>query len=130
MTKHAYLPTTFISDKGTAFMSHVIKEVIGVLGITSKHAATKNTQSNMLLEKSHASIEQALKIETAKWRSLWRKYVSIEFLDYYTSHHASIGCEPGRVFHGRSPYNTLNLKMGIHPEKILSPDSQTAQDVL
>ena len=26
MTKHAYLPTTLISDKGTAFMSHVIKE--------------------------------------------------------------------------------------------------------
>ena len=23
MTKHAYLPTTLISDKGTAFMSHV-----------------------------------------------------------------------------------------------------------
>ena len=26
MTKHAYLPTTLISDKGTAFMSHVIKK--------------------------------------------------------------------------------------------------------
>ena len=26
MTKHAYLPTTLISDKGTAFMSRVIKE--------------------------------------------------------------------------------------------------------
>ena len=34
MAKHAYLPTTLISDKGTAFMSHVIKEVAGVLGIT------------------------------------------------------------------------------------------------
>ena len=27
MTKHAYLPSTLISDNGTAFMSHVIKEV-------------------------------------------------------------------------------------------------------
>ena len=27
MTKHAYLPTTLISDTGTAFKSHVIKEV-------------------------------------------------------------------------------------------------------
>ena len=26
MTKHAYLPTTLISDEGTAFMSHVIKK--------------------------------------------------------------------------------------------------------
>ena len=37
MTKHAYLPTTLISDKGTAFTSHVIKEVAGVLGVTLKH---------------------------------------------------------------------------------------------
>ena len=34
MTKHAYLPTTLISDKGTVSMSHVIKEVAGVLGVT------------------------------------------------------------------------------------------------
>ena len=27
MTKHVYIPTTLNSDQGTAFMSHVIKEV-------------------------------------------------------------------------------------------------------
>ena len=42
MTKQAYLPTTLISDKGTAFMSHVIEEVAGVFGITLKHATTKH----------------------------------------------------------------------------------------
>ena len=42
MTKHAYLPTTRISDKGTAFMSHLIKEVASVLGITLKRATTKH----------------------------------------------------------------------------------------
>ena len=36
MTKHAYLPRTLISGKGTAFTSHVNKEVAGVLGITLK----------------------------------------------------------------------------------------------
>ena len=44
LTKHAYLPTTLISDKGTAFMSHVIKEVAGALGITLKHATSKHAQ--------------------------------------------------------------------------------------
>ena len=33
-TKHAYLPTALISDRGKDFKSHVIKEVAGVLGIT------------------------------------------------------------------------------------------------
>ena len=64
MTKHAYLPTTLISDKGTTFTSHVIKEVAGALGITLKHATTKNAQMIGLLERSQASIKQSLNIET------------------------------------------------------------------
>ena len=130
MTKHAYLPTTLISDRGTAFTSHVIKEVAGVLGITLKDATTNNAQTIGLLEQSHASIKRALKIETGERRSLWHKYVSFAVLNYNTSYHASIGCEPSRVFHGPIPYNILDLKKGIRPQKIPSPDSQIAQDVL
>ena len=91
MTKHAYLPTTLISDKGTAFMSHVIKEVAGVLGITLKHATTKHAQTIGLLERSHASIKQALTIETGERRSFWHKYIKIAVLNYNTSYHTSIG---------------------------------------
>ena len=130
MTKHAYLPTTLISDKGTAFTSHVIKEVAGVLVITLKHATTKHPQTIGLLERSHASIKKSLKIETGERRSLWHKYISIAVLNYNTSYHSSIGCEPSRVFHGRIPYNILDLKRGIRPQEIPSPDSEIAQDVL
>ena len=130
MTEHAYLPTTLFSDKGTAFISHVNKQVAGVLGITLKHATTKHAQTIALLERPHASIKQALKIETGEWRSLWHNYVRIAVLNYNTSYHASIGYEPSRVFHGRSPYSIFDLKMGIRQQKIPSPDSQIAQDVL
>ena len=129
-TKHAYLPTTLISHKGTAFMSHLIKEVAGALGITLKHATTKHAQTIGLLERSHASIKQALKLGTGERRSMSHKYVSIAVLIYNTSCHASIGCEPSRVFHGRIPYNIFATKMGIRPQKIPSPDSQIAQDLL
>ena len=129
MTKHAYLPTTLISDKGTAFMSHVIKEVAGVLGITLKHATTIYAQTIGLLERSHASIKQALKIETGERRSLWHKYINIAVLNYNTSYHTSIGCEPSRVFHSRIPYNVLDLKLGIRPQQQPIPASQIAQEV-
>ena len=128
--KHAYLPTTLISDKSTAFTSHVIKEVACVLGITLKHATTKHAQTIWLLERSHASIKQSLKIETGDRRSLWHKYISIAVLNYNTTYHWSIGCEPSRVFQGRIPYNIFDLKMGVRPKKIPSPDSKSAQDVL
>ena len=130
MTKHAYLPTTLISDKGTALMSHIIKEVAGVLGITLKHVSTKHAQTIGLLERSRASIKQALKIETGERRSLWHKYNNIAVLNYNTSYHTSIGCEPSRVFHGKIPYNVLDLKSGIRPQQQPIPTSQIAQDVL
>ena len=130
MTTDAYLPTTLISDKGTAFKSHVIKEVAGVLGITLKHATTKHAQTIGLLERSHASIEQALKIETGERRSLWHKYINIAVLNYNTSYHTSIGCEPSRVFQGGIPYNVLDIKLGICPQQQPIPTSQIAQEVL
>ena len=130
MTKHAYLPTNLITDKSTAVMSHVIKDVASVLGFTLKHATTKHAQTIGLFERSHASIKQLLKIRTGERRSLWHRYVSIAVLNYNTSYHARIGCEPSIVFHGRIPCNILHLKMGIHPYKIPYSDSQMAQDVL
>ena len=130
MTKHAYLPRTLISDKGTAFMSQVIKEVTGVLGITLKHATTKHPKTIGLLERSQMSIKQALKIETGERRSLWHKYINIAVLNYNTSYHTSIGCEPSRVFHGRILYNVLELKLGNRPQQQPIPTSQIAQEVL
>ena len=130
MTNYAYLPTTLISDKGTAFMSHVIKEVAGVLGITLKHATTKHAQTIGLLERYHASIKQGLKIKTGERRSFWHKYINIAVLNYNTSYHASIGCEPSRVFHGRIPYNVFDSKLGIRPQQQPIPTLQIAQEVL
>ena len=130
MSKYAYLPTTLSSDKGTTFMSHVIKEVAGVLGITLKHVTTKHAQTIGLLERSHVSIEQTWKIETGKRRSLWQKYVSIVVLSFNTSDHTSIGCETSIPFHGHFPYNILDIKLGVRPQHAPIPTSQIAQVVL
>ena len=130
MTKHAYLPTTFISDKGTDFVSLVIKEAAGVLGIILKHATTKHAQKIGLHERSHASIKETFEIETGERRSLWHKYINIAVLNYSTSYHTSFGREPSRVFHGRIPYNLLDLKLGIRPQEQPILNSQIAQNVL
>ena len=63
MIKHAYSLTTLILDNCTSFVSHVTKEVAGVLAITPKHANREHAQTIGLLERFHASIRQASKIE-------------------------------------------------------------------
>ena len=97
---------------------------------TLKHATAKHAQTIGLLERYHASIKQALKIETGERTSLWHKYINIAVLNYNTSYHTSIGCEPSRVFHGRIPYNVLNLNLGVRPQQQPIPTSQIAQDLL
>ena len=71
-----------------------------------------------------------MKIETGERRSLWHKYINIAVLNYNTSYHTSIGCEPSRVLHGRIPYNVLDLKMGIRPQQQPIPNLQIAQEFL
>ena len=111
-------------------MSHVVKEVPGVLGNTLKHAFTKHAQTSGLLKQPHASIRQILKIETGDRRSLWHKYVKIAVLNYNTSYHTSFGCEPSIDFHGHSPYFMLDLKFAIRPEQAPIPTSHISHDVL
>ena len=51
-------------------------------------------------------------------------------LNYNTSYHTSIGCEPSIVFHGRVLYNVLDIKMDMGPLRIPTSNSQIAEDVL
>ena len=70
MTKHAYLPKTIISDKGSIFTSQVIKKVAEFLGITLQHATAKRAQTVGLLGRTHASLKETLKIERGERRSM------------------------------------------------------------
>ena len=56
--------------------------------------------------------------------------MNIAVINFNTSYHTSLGCEPSRVFHGRIPYNILDLKLGIRPQQQPVPTSQNAQEVL
>ena len=130
MTQHGYLPTRLILDKDSAFVSRKNREVAGVLDITLKHATTKHVRTIRLLEQSHASVKQALKIGTDERVSLWHKYTCVAVLNYNTSYRASIGCELSKYFHGSIPPNVLELKTGIRPPQIAAQNSQNPQDVL
>ena len=129
MTRHAYLPTLILSDKGSQFRSEVVAEITQLLEIQISHASTKHAQTIGILERTHASIKTALKISTGERRSMWHKYVQIAVMNYNTTYHETLGCEPSSVFHGRIPYNVLDLKLGIKPKLKTTPNSDIAEQV-
>ena len=129
MTKHAYLPTTLITDKGTAFTPSIIAELTQILGITLKCATTKHPQTIGKLERTHASLKTNLEMACGEYRRQWHKYLPLAVLNHNTSYHASIGCEPTRVFHGRIPYNILDHKLGNNPNEKISPTTEFAKEI-
>ena len=64
-----------------------------------------------------------------EYRRQWHKYLPLAVLNHNTSYHASIGCEPTRVFHGRIPYNVLDHKLGNNPNEQINPTTEFAEEI-
>ena len=129
MTRHAYLPTTLITDKGTAFTSRLVDEVAKILGIQIKCATTKHPQTIGNLERTHASLKCNLKMASGEYRRQRHKYLPLAVLNYNTTYHSSIGCEPSRIFHGRIPYNILDHRLGLNPNPKILPTTDFAEEL-
>ena len=73
MIKHSYLPTTLITDKGSAFTSKTLEEITEILGITLKCATTKHPRTIGKLERTHASLKTNPKMASGEYRRQWHK---------------------------------------------------------
>ena len=130
MTRHAYLPTLIITDKGSVFVSQVIHEVAKILSINLKHAKAKHAQTIGVLERAHATIKTSLKVASGEYRKQWHKYLPIAILNYNTTYHSSIDCEPSRVVHGRILHNILDHKHGLRFNPNIAPTTDFAEELM
>ena len=110
ITRHAYVPKTIITDKGTAFTSSIITELMKTAGFQIEHATVKHAETIGMVERSHQKLKQILKINVAADSPQWDKYVNLAVMAHNTTYHQSLKCTPSEVFHGRVPFNALDLK--------------------
>ena len=111
MTKHAHLVSTIICESGQSIVPQD-KKVAVFPGITLKKA-TGNPADRMILEKTHALLTKALKVERGEQRSMENKFIFGGAPNYNTSCHSSIVWEPSREFPGRIPYKVWHEKTCI-----------------
>ena len=79
-------------------------------GIKVSHATIKHAQSIGMVERSHQRLKQILKINVSADRPRCDRYVNLAVVAHNTTYHQSLKCSPTEVFHGRVPYNALDLK--------------------
>ena len=119
--RHSYMPETIMADLGTAFTSRLFHELTSLLEVRVKHATLKHPQSIGVVERAHAALKRILKLNTDQQWNDWYKYVDLACFIHNTSYHASIGCTPSLLFHGREPLKPLDLKFKNSNLKRISP---------
>ena len=94
-----------------------------------KCATTKNPQTVGKLELTRAFLKTNHKMACGEYDRQWHKYLPLAVLIHNTSHHASIGCEPTRVFHGSLPHNIQDHKLGNNPNEQNNPTTDFAEEI-
>ena len=64
----------------------------------------------------NAKLKKILKIHVNVDRPQWDRYVDIAIMAHNTTYHTYLKCSPTEIFHGRTPYNALDLKYS-NPER-------------
>ena len=109
-SKHAYVTRHINTDKGSAFTSQVIEELMSQAGIQVSHATIKHAQTIGMIEGSHQKLKQILKINVSADQPQWDRYVNLAVMAHNTTHHQNLKCTPTEIFHGCVPYKVLDLK--------------------
>ena len=108
-TKHA-LSKHILTDKGTTFTAELLSEIAKTAGIHISHATIKHAQTIGMVERTHAKLKKILEISVNADRPQWDRYVDIAIMAHNTTYHDTLRRSPTEIFHGRTPYNSLDLQ--------------------
>ena len=109
-TKPAYVPKHILTDKCTAFTAELLTEIAKAADIHISHATINHAQTIGMVERTHAKLKNIPKISVNANRPQWDRYVDIAIMAHNTTYHDSLKCFPTEIFHGRIPYNPLDLQ--------------------
>ena len=76
---------------------------------------------------THASLKTNLKTASGEYKCQWNKYLPLAVLNYITTYHSSLACEPSVIFHGRIPY-ILDHKLGLNPNPTVLPTTDFEEE--
>ena len=111
-TQHSYVPKTILTDKGSTFTAQLFNSLMESAGTKIAHASVKHPQTVGMVERSHQRLKQILKINISADSPQWHKYVNMAVMAHNTTYHQAIRCTPTEIFHGRVPFNALDVKFG------------------
>ena len=97
------LPDKFISDRGPQFAAHAFRELLKLLGITSKLSTAYHPQTNGATEWVNQEIEAYLSIFCSSFPEEWAKKLYLVEFTHNNWQHTERKQPPFELMHGESP---------------------------
>lgn len=109
------IPRQIISDRGTEFVSSVIKEMCEILKIEQKTSTAYHHQSIGSLENSHKNLMSYLRIQTENEPQNWSMWLPYWCFAYNTTVHTETKYTPYELVFGKPCNLPSNLTSEIDP---------------
>jgi transposase InsO family protein len=97
---HYGCPSILMSDHGSHFQNHVIKLLSELWGFTQFMSAAYSPQSNGLVERFNATLEDMIRSYALETGSLWDECIPAVLFAYRTSFHSTLNTSPDVVTFG------------------------------
>ena len=104
------MPKHILTDKGTELTAELLTGNAETADIHISHATVKHAQTIGMVERKHVKLKNIHKISVNADRPQWDRHVDVAIMAHNTTYHDSLKCSPTEIFHGRIPYNPLDLQ--------------------
>ena len=102
------LPQEILSDQGSNFMSHLMKQVTEILGIDRIRTSPYHPQTNGMLERFHATLKSMIR-KSSREKNQWDLYLPYACFAFRDTTHSATGYTPFQLLFGRDVRGPLSL---------------------
>ena len=103
------LPKQVLSDNGSQFTGHMMKEVYRILGIQGLYTSVYHPQANGACERFNGTLKKMLRRMASEQPKCWDRYINPLLFAYREAPHSSTGFSPFMLVYGRDVRSPLHI---------------------
>ncbi|XP_075730383.1 uncharacterized protein LOC142772135 [Rhipicephalus microplus] len=119
------VPREVLSDRGTNFTSHLMKEVARLLSVRQLHTTPYHPMANGLVEKFNGTLKLMLKLMCAERPRDWDRYLAPLLFAYMEVPQASTEFSPFELLYGRHVRGPLAILKELWTNADLTEEAKT-----
>ena len=101
------IPKVMLSDNAQQFVSHLMTEVMQIIGVEQTHSAPYHPQSNGMCERFNGTLKSMLRKLSGDRPTDWDKHIPQLLFAYREIPHSTTGFSPFAMMYGRQPRGPL-----------------------